>query len=183
VNTIIRPLSIHNSTGTDPEGWRRWWAAESIRIGTNWIGIAETITAILLRVTMCPTCGNAPCRNPGFCAFCRDADARKAHGKSPDSIPPNWDQMSVEALVAHFDRHRRMQGAPPTTVEALVRSLRQRGVKALTEPAVQRRLSELNENQLHAVCNRLQRLQPQSASAWAPEQIIILVDAWNGCHG
>jgi hypothetical protein len=24
------------STGTDPDGWRRWWAAEAVRTGTNW---------------------------------------------------------------------------------------------------------------------------------------------------
>jgi hypothetical protein len=25
-----------NSTGTDPAGWRRWWAIEAERIGTDW---------------------------------------------------------------------------------------------------------------------------------------------------
>jgi hypothetical protein len=24
------------STGTDPAGWRRWWRAESKRIGSDW---------------------------------------------------------------------------------------------------------------------------------------------------
>jgi hypothetical protein len=25
-----------SSTGTDPAGWRRWWADESVRVGTDW---------------------------------------------------------------------------------------------------------------------------------------------------
>jgi hypothetical protein len=25
-----------SSTGTNPDGWRRWWAIEAERVGTNW---------------------------------------------------------------------------------------------------------------------------------------------------
>src|SRR5262249_52909992 len=33
----------------------------------------------------------------------------------------------------------------------------------------------------HEVCGRLQRLKPHIAPAWVPEQITVLVDAWNRC--
>jgi hypothetical protein len=36
-------------------------------------------------MTACATCGADPCANPGFCALCRDADARK--GEPPRSAP------------------------------------------------------------------------------------------------
>jgi hypothetical protein len=130
-----------------------------------------------------------------FCRACRDADARKARGEQPrfidasswrglpDHIPRNWNDISLEALMAHFDRARRRHGAPQRTVEALMFSLRSRGTKALEEAATKRRISELAEQQLHEVCGRLQRLKRHIAPAWPPEQITILVDAWNSCHG
>jgi hypothetical protein len=91
--------------------------------------------------------------------------------------------MSIEALIAHFDRARRRDDAPPTTVEALMLGLRERGVKALTESAVKRRLNELSEQQLHEICGRLQALKPHIAQAWGPDEITVLVDAWDTCHG
>jgi hypothetical protein len=81
-----------------------------------------------------------------------------------------------------YDRTQ-IDGAPQPTVEALMFSLRERGTKALEEANTKRRLSELSEEQLHEVCGRLQRLKPHIAPAWPPEQITILVDAWNSCHG
>jgi hypothetical protein len=116
-------------------------------------------------IMTCPTCATDPCVNSGFCRACRDADARKARGEQPrfidasswrglpDHIPRNWNDISLEALMAHFDRARRRHGAPQRTVEALMFSLRSRGTKAHIAPA------------------------------WPPEQITILVDAWNSCHG
>jgi len=112
-------------------------------------------------MTFCPTCGLDPCGNPQFCALCRAADARKARN------PSDW----------------RRDGAPQPTVEALMWGLRSRGTKALEEAATKRRLSELSEQQLHQICGRLQRLKPHIAPAWPAEQIVTLVDAWNGCHG
>jgi hypothetical protein len=188
------------STGTDPAGWRAWWAAESKLAGTDWHTLIDSADAALSRLrimTMCQTCGSDPCINPNFCTACRDADRRKARGEHPhfstpgrpidwrspsDRIPDNWQEMSIEALLAHFDRIRRREGAPEPTVEALMYSLRE-GVKALEETSTKRRLSELSERQLHEVCGRLQRLKPHIAPAWVPEQITALVDAWNNCHG
>jgi len=39
MHTILLPTSIHNSTGTDPAGWRAWWATESAANGSDWQSI------------------------------------------------------------------------------------------------------------------------------------------------
>jgi len=81
-----------------------------------------------------------------------------------------------------YDRTQ-LDGAPQPTVEALMYSLRERGIKALEEQATKRRLSELSEEQLHEVCGRLQRFKPEIARAWRADEIAVLVDRWNSCHG
>jgi len=85
--------------------------------------------------------------------------------------------MSIEALMAHFDRARRVHGAPQPTVEALMYSLRSRGVKALEESATKRRLSELSNAQVIEVGDRLQKLKPEIARAWSAEEIKVLLQA------
>jgi hypothetical protein len=50
-------------------------------------------------------------------------------------------------------------GAPPTTVEAVMYSLRQRGAAALAEADCRRRLSELTPDQLRQVIVRLDRMR------------------------
>ena len=70
-----------------------------------------------------------------------------------------------------------------STIEALMYSLRSRGERALTESDCQRRLSELNEDQLREVAVRLQKLMPEIAAAWTPEQIEILIAVWEGLNG
>src|SRR5262249_32611275 len=104
--------------------------------------------------TTCSTCGSTPCVNPRFC------DVRTARGeppcyiepsrwqRAPDQISPNWHEMSIEVLMANFDRARRRDGAPQPTVEALMFSLRERGTKALEQPGTRRRLSELSDQQV-----------------------------------
>jgi hypothetical protein len=108
-------------------------------------------------MTICPTCGSDPCANPSFCRACRDAD-RKARGE-------------------HFDRTRRGDDIPQTTVEALMYSLRSGG-SALTESNNLRRLRELSEPQLHEVCARLQKFKPHIARAWTPAEVEVLVVTW-----
>jgi hypothetical protein len=176
--------------------WHEYWREQSRIDGTDWRSLLDAAAAALSRfVSACPTCGSTPCTNLGFCRLCVEADARKAQGlssryidparwqKPPDSIPDDWNEMSVEALMAHFIRARRRDGAAVSTVETLMLGLRERGTKALTEPPVQRRLSDLSEQHLHEVCGRLQRLKPEIARAWEPEEITVLLDAWNVCHG
>jgi len=79
--------------------------------------------------------------------------------------------------MAHFDRARRAHGAPQPTVEALMYSLRSRGVKALEESATKRRLSELSNAQVIEVGDRLQKLKPEIARAWSAEEIKVLLQA------
>jgi len=143
---------------------------------------------MVFAMTACPTCGAATCVNPSFCANCRDADRRKTRGQPPryieasrwqraaDHIPIDWESMSIEALMAHFDRTRRAHGAPQRTVEALMFGLLERGIKALEESSTKRRLSELSDNQVIEVGNRLQRLKPEIAR-WTKEEVEILFQA------
>jgi hypothetical protein len=128
-------------------------------------------------------------RTQADCRACRDGDARKARGESPryieasrwqgpsSHIPPNWESMSIEALMAHFDRAGRAHGAPKPTVEALMFDLRERGVKALEESATKRRLSELSDQQVIEVGNRLQRFKPEIARAWTAAEVETLFEA------
>jgi len=78
--------------------------------------------------------------------------------------------------MAHFDRTRRAHGAPQRTVEALMFGLLERGIKALEESSTKRRLSELSDNQVIEVGNRLQRLKPEIAR-WTKEEVEILFQA------
>jgi len=84
--------------------------------------------------------------------------------------------MSIQALMAHFDRARRRYGAPGPTVEALMYSLR-RGTKALEEAGTKRRLSELSDQQVIEVGDRLQKLKPEIARAWSAEEVKTLLRA------
>src|SRR5262245_38618347 len=74
-----------------------------------------------------------------------------------------------------------MDRAPEATVEALMYSLR-RGTEAITEPDNQRRLAELSEDQLLAVCQRLQNFKPNIAPAWPPEEVEALATIWSAAH-
>jgi transposase len=67
--------------------------------------------------------------------------------------------------------------AAAATVEALMYSLRTRGVWALTEPATKRRLAELSDAQVDEVGTRLQRLKPHIARAWTADEVKQLLKA------
>ena len=73
--------------------------------------------------------------------------------------------------------------AAASTVEALMFGLRD-GIEALpANPDTLRRLSELSEEQLRVVCERLQNFKPHIAPAWSAEEVRALVDIWGACHG
>jgi hypothetical protein len=147
----------------------------------------------------CPTCGAWPCINPSFCTTCRDADQRKARGEQPRHIEPNrwnrmpdhipcgWESMSLDALLAHFDRGRCRHGAPRSTVEALAYQLRG-GVDALRERSTLRRISELNEPQMRNMAERLtkERWNKQGSKKvpppWQPDEIETLIKIWMIAH-
>ena len=85
----------------------------------------------------------------------------------------------IERAYAELNQ---LNHAAASTVEALMYSLR-RGVDELTKPDTQRRLSELSEDQLRAVCERLQNFKPEIAPAWTPEEIEALTNIWSAVHG
>jgi hypothetical protein len=121
-----------------------------------------------------------------FVAACRKADAapRKTHGQEDDTKLKFLrrrlrDDVSLERAWHELD-DRRGKEAAAATVEALMFSLRERGVAALAEPQTRRRLGELSEAQLHEVCTRLQNLK--IARTWADAEIEQLAVAWNARH-
>jgi hypothetical protein len=97
---------------------------------------------------------------------------------------PSWREAAVKYHEARPDSSPRVapprnRWAPEATVEALMFSLR-RGVGALNDPKTdnQRRLSELSEQQLREVCERLQNFKPNIAPAWPSEDVQKLVHIW-----
>ena len=72
--------------------------------------------------------------------------------------------------------------AAASTIEALMFSLRAGGA-ALACSHARRRLAELTEAQLHEVCARLQRIDPNIARAWTPIEVELLVAVWSDLHG
>jgi hypothetical protein len=75
----------------------------------------------------------------------------------------------------------RPSGAAASTVEALMFALRSRGVQALGEPDVLRRLTQLDDTQARDIAIRLQKFNPHIASAWTPEDVQVLITMWNKC--
>jgi len=76
-----------------------------------------------------------------------------------------------------------MDRVPEATVEALMYSLRERGVKALEESNTQRRLAELDKSQLKEVCRRVQNFKPHIAAPWSREEATALVSNWGKLRG
>jgi hypothetical protein len=78
--------------------------------------------------------------------------------------------------------------APASTLEALVYSCRQ-GPKALEQPDNFRRVNQLSEEQLHDICDRIQRfradLKYEGAPAvrWSAEQARTLFNKWIESNG
>lgn len=75
------PSTACTTSATDVLRDRDWWLGEVRRIGSDWPGILRLHFAVLVCclpeiLQACETCGTSPCINPGFCAECRQADAR-----------------------------------------------------------------------------------------------------------
>jgi hypothetical protein len=107
-------------------------------------------------MTFCQTCGCDPCINPGFCKSCRRAD--RAASRS-------------NVVVLEAERRRRSRAAA-STVEALMYSLRERGIKALAEADTLRRLSQLSDEQAIELGKRLRYLPPHIGHGpWEDDEI------------
>jgi hypothetical protein len=87
----------------------------------------------------CPLglCENGVCADPGFCAGARAADASEA-AKQPAK--------------------RAAPGTPQTTIEAIMYSVRTRGLAALKEPATLERLGRCDEQALDEIDQRIAKL-------------------------
>jgi len=83
-------------------------------------------------MTYCNTCGCDPCVNPSFCSASRKADRQIGQRRLPPGIPADWDRTSLDALWELLNRPR---ATPRVTIEAIVYSVRERGLAALKEPA------------------------------------------------
>src|SRR5262249_6274125 len=106
---------------------RAWWRGEARRLGADWPAAVALHVAIIVRFAAaarlspaCDTCGVVPCVNPSYCEACRQADARvRRKPVAPASAA---------------------RPTPQTTIEAIMHSVRERGLAALREPAIQWRL-------------------------------------------
>jgi hypothetical protein len=76
-------------------------------------------------------------------------------------VPRNWADRS-HALVARLDRARHFNGAPSSTLEALVLELRTHGIAALDHPSCLRRLEDVSTAQLREVLACLIKLRPKN---------------------
>lgn len=74
--------------------------------------------------------------------------------------PKNWDAMNLDQLSFALNDQRRFGRAAYSTVEAVMYELRTHGVAQLSKPNCQRRLSELSNDQVREVIERLHRMRP-----------------------
>jgi hypothetical protein len=90
----------------------------------------------------CDTCGTEPCTNPSFCRTCRRADAKH---RPPAVVIP-------------------LRPTPAVTIEAVIWAVRERGVRALTEPAILRRLGGCDQAARAEINRRLDALLRETAA-------------------
>jgi hypothetical protein len=82
-------------------------------------------------------CGSEPCLTPGFCQACRAADAQVRQQRPPEPrLPPT----------------------PRTTIEAIMWTVRVRGMAALREAANIERLSRCDSTARTEINERIARL-------------------------
>ena len=111
----------------------------------------------------CDMCGQWPCVNPSFCRACR-IEARKPRRRSvlevetpPDKLALLRQLLNPEVSLERAYRelaYRHHRGAAGSTVEALAYQLRDE-IDALRQPSALRRLSELDEDQMREMADRL----------------------------
>jgi hypothetical protein len=134
---------------------RAWWTVEVARTGTDW----RSLTAAVLEVLA--SAGIIRLEQSTFELACEQANRKRQ---------------------PHPSRQEVAMGAPATTVEALVFSLR-RGVNELTQPDTERRLAALDAHQLKEACRRVQAFHPKIAKQWLADDVERLISAWKNSHG
>jgi hypothetical protein len=139
----MNPATVSIAAGIDETATvpsREWWRREAAREGSDWLTILSEYLALVGHLAgwpACDTCGGQPCVDQSFCAACRVADLEKARSIQRESP------------------HRR---TPPTTVEAILYSVRERGLKALQEPANIERLTRCDDAALAQIDARIAKL-------------------------
>jgi hypothetical protein len=151
-----------------------WWAEQAAQNGTDWAGVldgARDLLAVAVgEVTSMHT----------FERACREAD-RKAASRPVDARTLRARRLLADDDISYeraYYKTLRDRSAPEATIDALVYTLR-RGINELTSPDAKRRLSELSEDQLRAVCERLRNFKPEIAPAWTPEEVEALTVIWS----
>jgi hypothetical protein len=129
---------------------RAWWAAEAARTRTDWRSLADAALEALVSV------GIIPLDQSTFELACEQADREQLPRPS---------------------RSRAAMATPPTTIEALMFSLR-RGVNELAHSDSLRRLSELDGDQVKQVCRGVQAFPPGIAEPWSTIEVDALISAW-----
>jgi len=80
---------------------------------------------------------------------------RTSHAEHRTDLPEDWREMSLGALWDYLNRPNR---TPQTTIEAVLDSVRERGLEALKEPANIARLSGCDEMARAEINKRIARL-------------------------
>ena len=106
-------------------------------------------------MSACETCESDPCVNPSFCAASRKADREIGQRRLPPGIPAEWDTMSLDGLCSTLNRPR---ATPRSTIEAVMHSVRERGLAALKESANIERLSRCDAAAKAEINRRIARL-------------------------
>ena len=83
-------------------------------------------------------------------------------GPLPEVLPPDVEREAVEAFrrLAQWLKDTSMS-VLPATIQAVIYALREDGIAALNQPDCQRRLRELDYEQIKAVLVSLVRLRPE----------------------
>ena len=117
----------------------------------------------IIMTTCCPTCGASPCINPSFCALCREAD-RKVRGERSDGEHLNLLRKLMHPSVTLGQAYREINDpknrpTPQVTVEAVILTVRERGLAALKEPANVERLERCDAAAKAEIEQRIAKLR------------------------
>ena len=89
--------------------------------------------------------------------------------------------MSLDRVYAKIRDHH-PHGSALSTIEALMLGLRERDTKALADPKVQGRISQLSKEQIAEVAARLRQLEPHIAKVWTADETQQLITKWGELH-
>jgi len=130
-------------------------------------GVLDDVASPQVNTAMsaCETCGNNPCVNPSFCAASRKTDREIGQRRLPPGIPAEWDTMSLDGLCSTLNRPR---ATPRSTIEAVMHSVRERGLAALKEAANLERLQRCDDRAKAQINARIPRVIEKKALSYDP---------------